>query len=399
MKTIPPALGILVMLLEGAPALRAEDALSLAGSGQQLNVLAGRGVAFADLNADGHLDAFVVNSTSPDGEGFRVYFGDGRGRFAESDQQLSSRAGFESRPAVGDFDGNGALDVVTGNTVWLNDGRGRLAEHADRIVSEVPADLTVVRAGDLNGDGRPDLVAVSDWRVLRIFLNDGQGRFRDTGQRHGGAGIVGSLALGDVDGNGTIDVVTGGWKLEDSSYCPSRVWLNDGHGRLHDSGRAFEEGGHHVHGIDLGDVNGDGRLDVVLAMTTPGHAAKVYLNEGGGVFRDSGRIIGHSWAHSVALGDLDGDGHPDLFLTCGEPATGTANEVWLNDGRGRCRDSGLRLGEAFSWDAALGDFNGDGRLDVFVANLRLVDGSKNPPVFGGKAAEVWVNTTTPGRPR
>ena len=70
MKTIPPALGILVMLLEGAPALRAEDALSLAGSGQQLNVLAGRGVAFADLNADGHLDAFVVNSTSPDGEGF-----------------------------------------------------------------------------------------------------------------------------------------------------------------------------------------------------------------------------------------------------------------------------------------------------------------------------------------
>ena len=45
---------------------------------------------------------------------------------------------------------------------------------------------------------------------------------------------------------------------------------------------------------------------------------------------------------------------------------------------------------------ALGDFNGDGRLDVFVANLRLVDGSQNPPVFGGSPAEVWINTATPG---
>lgn len=83
----------------------------------------------------------------------------------------------------------------------------------------------------------------------------------------------------------------------------------------------------------------------------------------------------------------------DVFFANGEPETGTPSEVWLNDGKGYFRDSGLRLGSAFSWDVALGDLNGDGRLDAFVANLRLIDGSKNPPVFGGTPAEIWLNTT------
>jgi probable HAF family extracellular repeat protein len=66
--------------------------------------------------------------------------------------------------------------------------------------------------------------------------------------------------------------------------------------------------------------------------------------------------------------------------------------VWLNDGKGNFRDSGLRLGNAFSWDVALGDINGDGKLDAFVANLRIADNTKNPPVFGGAPAEIWLNT-------
>ena len=180
------------------------------------------------------------------------------------------------------------------------------------------------------------------------------------------------------------------------------MWLNDGKGNFRDSGQVFDEGDTHVHGMALGDVDGDGRPDIVLAMTTPGRAGKIYLNDGKGRFHDSGQIIGHQWAHSVALGDLNGDGHLDIFLACGEPRTGTPNEVWLNDGKGHFRDSGLRLGDAFSWDVALGDLNGDGRLDAFVANLRLADDSKNPPVFGGVPAEVWLNTTasttTWGRP-
>jgi dipeptidyl aminopeptidase/acylaminoacyl peptidase len=372
------------------PPVLAPSEVSFSETGQQLNRLAGRGVALADFNGDGCLDAFVVNQNTPDGQGHRVYFGDCRGRFIDSGQVLANASGFGGKPAIGDVNGDGRLDVITGRTVWLNDGKGHFAAHPELIPGSEELDL--VRLADLDGDGNLDLVAVTGWRNVRVYLGDGKGHFRDTGQRFG-SGIIGSIALGDVDGDGTIDLVTGGWRNSGGDPCPNRVWLNDGKGNFRDSGQVFDEGDTHVHGMALGDVDGDGHPDIVLAMTTPGRAGKIYLNDGKGHFHDSGQIIGHQWAHSVALGDLNGDGHLDIFLACGEPHPGTPNEVWLNDGKGRFRDSGLRLGNAFSWDVALGDLNGDGRLDAFVANLRVADDSKNPPVFGGVAAEVWLNTT------
>lgn len=363
-------------------------------TGQQLNRLAGRGIALADLDGDGCLDAFVVNVNTPDGEGHRVYFGNCHVQFTDSGQRLTNPSNWEGTPAVVDVNGDGKPDVITGNTVWINDGKGYFEAHPELIEPSDAKEWGSVKLADLNSDGYLDLVAVSEWRSLRIYLNDGKGHFHDTGQKLG-SGIIGSLAVGDVNGDGAIDVVTAGWKIEGSDYTPSRVWLNDGKSNFKDGG-PIDYGENHAHGVALGDVNGDGWLDIVMACTTPGQAGKVYLNDGKGHFHDSGQILGHRWVHSVALGDLDGDGSLDVFFACGEPETGTPNEVWLNDGKGNFRDSGLRLGNAFSWDVALGDLNGDGRLDAFVANLRLVDGSKNPPIFGGVPAEIWLNTTPNG---
>jgi hypothetical protein len=371
-------------------------AVSFAASGQQLNVLAGRGVALADFNGDGRLDAFVVNESSPDGSGHRVYFGDGHGRFTDG-QTLDNASGYTAKPAVADINGDGALDVVAGDTVWVNDGHGRFSVLADAIERRDPASMSIVRLADVNGDGKQDLIAVAAWSGLRVYLNDGHGHFRDSRQRFGW-GMMGALAVADVDGDGCADIVPAGWRSGKDAPSPNRVWLNDGRGYFHDSGQDLSQGDDHVHGVTLGDVNGDGRPDMVLAMTGTGRAGKVYLNEGKGRFRDSGQTIGHAWTHAAVLGDFDGDGAPDLFLVCGDPSTGTPNEVWLNDGRGRFRDSGPRMGSAFSWDAAAGDLNGDGKPDVMVANLRVADARKTPPVFGGVAAEVWLNATAKAVP-
>jgi hypothetical protein len=364
--------------------------LSYVSNGQQLNALAGRGVALADFNGDGNLDAFVVNANTPDGQGDRVYIGDGHGRFSDSGQHLIDPFSWEGKPAIGDVNGDGTTDVVTGKTVWINDGKGQFQAHPELIESSGAEMNGPVKLADLNGDGALDLVAVSEWKSLHVYINDGKGFFRDTRQRLGSQGIVGSLALGDVNGDGTVDVISAGWRTEGSDGTICRVWLNDGTGHLKDAG-PIDHGENHVHGVALGDVNGDGWLDLVMACTTPGQAGKLYLNDGKGHFRDSGQILAHRWAHNVALGDLDGDGSLDVFFACGEPATGTPNELWLNDGKGSFRDSGLRLGNAFSWDVALGDLNGDGKIDALVANLRIVDASKNPPVFGGVPLEIWLS--------
>ena len=188
-------------------------------------------------------------------------------------------------------------------------------------------------------------------------------------------------------------VVTIGWRNNSADACPNQVWVGDGQGGFRATDQLLDEGNRHVHGVAAGDVNGDGAPDIVLATTVAGHAAKIWLNDGRGHFRDSGQKLGDRWAHAVLLGDLNGDGAPDLFLVCGDPQGGTPNQVFLNDGKGRFTDSGLRLGRAFSFDGALGDFDRDGRLDVFVADLRVVDDSKTPPIFGGAPGEVWMNRT------
>ena len=81
-------------------------------------------------------------------------------------------------------------------------------------------------------------------------------------------------------------------------------------------------------------------------------------------FTNSGQALGSSDSFSVALGDLDGDGHLDAMVANGDQP----NTVWTNDGNGTFTNSGQALGNSFSLSVALGDLDGDGDLDAMVAN-------------------------------
>ena len=109
----------------------------------------------------------------------------------------------------------------------------------------------------------------------------------------------------------------------------------------------------------------------LLGFTMIGDA----VNTGDGLrFVDSGQTLGDGMSFSVALGDLDGDGDLDAWVA----NVGGSDTVWLNDGTGTFTDSELKLGTGASVSVALGDLDGDGDIDAWVANL-------------GEPNTVWIN--------
>jgi N-acetylneuraminic acid mutarotase len=384
----PALLCLAVVIFTFGASASSHAQVTFASNGQQLNDLVGRGVAIADFNADGNLDAFVVNESGPMSQDCRVYFGDGRGQFADSGQRLTSAAPAR-RPVVHDIDGNGTKDLIVGRAAWMNDGRGRFVAGTSLLVDSDGAMVWQCRLADLNGDGQPDLFAIVTTANMeskgRVYLNDGKGHFQEAAQTSL-PGIASSVEMGDVNGDGAIDAVVSGWRNATTDACPNRVLLNDGKGRFTDTGQQLDEEMRHSHGLALGDLDQDGDLDVVLVTQQPPFA-RLYLNDGKSRFTP-GRTVGTTGVEKVAVMDLNGDGRLDIFLACLGP-----NEVWLNDGKGNFTDTTLRLGKEWSWELALGDFNGDRLPDVFVVNLGVDRTAPPESMMRTRPAEVWLNTS------
>ncbi len=320
-------------------------------SGQQLGLGRSWDVALGDLDGDGDLDAFVANGSQGE-QTNAVLVNDGAGNFAIKEQDL----GFGMGVALGDLDGDGDLDalVTDWNTpagIWLNAGDGKFRDSGQFLIN---GEASGSALGDLDGDGDLDIYLAQDG-ANSVWLNDGTGIFYDTSQRLGEA-ITDDVYLGDFDGDENLDALVGGWDEH------ARLWLNDGYGDFADSGQNLTSKYLHIHGLDMGDLNGDDHLDVFMAIA--GDANQVWLNNGEGIFSQLEQKMHSSPDNEVALGDLDGDGDLDAVIA----VAFRADQVWLNDGFGVFSDSGLRLGSQYSSQVRLGDLDGDGDLDALIAH-------------------------------
>ena len=197
---------------------------------QRLGLGSSEAVALGDLDSDGDLDAFVVNSSYLDETGKpvdydvnRVWLNDGLGTFEDSEQQLGQQRSYAV--ALGDLDGDGDLDALVGNhgpdEVWWNDGLGHFSRSDHTLGTALTRYLYLA---DLDDDGDLDAFLGGD-KQGRIWLNDGRGFFTDSGQQLNYFSQH-AIALGDVDGNDTIDIVAG--KLN-----RARVWRNDGTSQMY----------------------------------------------------------------------------------------------------------------------------------------------------------------------
>ncbi|MCP4990578.1 MAG: hypothetical protein GY928_32430 [Colwellia sp.] len=240
-----------------------------------------------------------------------------------------------------------------GNDIFFDSGQDLGSEWSNEVA-----------LGDLDGDGDSDVFIANhtDWPhngANHVWKNDGTGVFTNTGQSLGNSRSR-EVLLSDLDGDGDLDAFVANNSATGSTGTPNKVWLNNGTGVFSDSGQAL--GNAPSFGLALGDIDNDGDIDAVAGNHG---GCKVLWNNGSAIFTDSGQVLSGTNSPDVELGDLDGDSDLDLFI--GNHGT-TPSFVYFNDGSGIFTDSGQALGSLVTWSISLGDLDGDGDLDAFLAN-------------------------------
>jgi hypothetical protein len=225
-----------------------------------------------------------------------------------------------------------------------------------------------VSIADLNLDGKPDLVSLNEYDTLSVFLGTGSGAFgprtRFDGPNNGFSTDPGTVATGDLNNDGKPDVVVGR-----EGPGPNYVRLGQGNGTFGNPIGYPSGAGLHVETIDLGlaDLNGDNKVDIVALETS---SFVVYLGNGDGTFSwlpASNSFSGLSGG-SLALGDYNNDTKMDVAIGTTGPAGTIMAFLGNGDGTFGSQTNSTALGESDAYAIAAGDLDRDGILDIAAGN-------------------------------
>jgi FG-GAP-like repeat/FG-GAP repeat len=338
---------------------------------------------FADINEDGFLDLAALPRL---GKGAQVWLGDGKGTWREASEGLTFSFSCGGGVAFGDVNKDGHLDLAVadhcaGVFVYLGDGQGHWKASTQGLNPAISRQKSLaddednrflgaedLALGDVNEDGFVDLVvAASDEGGLSVYFGDGSGKSWKEASSDGlpsgedpepgdqeKAGWANKVLLHDMDGDGHLDVVA-------SYHAGPRVWRGDGKGHWQP----------YSQGLPSPIVGGIFRE---LAVANTRNGPEVYWQTKDGTWQSTpvGLPSLKGGAMGLALGDLDRDGHLDLVIGGRRSEKGQYGLfVFRGDGKGgwtEVQETNLpATGLPFTWGVALGDVNGDGLLDCAVS--------------------------------
>jgi len=335
--------------------------------------------ALSDLDGDGNLDIIILGYDTAAGSATSsTYVGlnDGSGNFTYTLAITNNL--YMKRMDVDDVNGDGIADIVfaenssSAQPIYFGDGAGGFVQ-SSQIISTTGGTIGAnnVALADFDGDGLNDMFVNID-AGIKVFLNaqgtDAPGVFTDTGQSLTSTKTAQSyrgLAVGDVNGDGFIDAVTGSWAES------MDIWINDGTGTFSNTGvvgtgrlSAIGTDGTTAgatNGVDMGDLDGDGDLDIFAFNRYIEN--KVFLNDGTGNFTET-QAVGTTGAREDGkLVDIDGDGDLDAIM-----AADGGVEIYLNDGNANFTIQNLNIGASWPTQVHGGDLNSDGAMDILVAH-------------------------------
>lgn len=331
-----------------------------AGSSFEEHVEFGTGptipVAWGDCNNDGHLDLAVGNFGGVN----KLYVSNGDGTFTGENLLGGLAATFAV--VWGDYDNDGDSDLAVGN-----DGQNRLfinnGNCSFNMTAEFGANSTIAMAwADFDLDGDLDMAVgngiLNSNQQNYLYINNGNGSFDEVAKF--GVNQTDSLVWGDIDSDGDPDLAVGNGGFAGAQQ--NLLFINQGGGsftQLSDFGMGDTAS------VAFGDADNDGDLDLAVGNWNGGQNM-LYVNNGDTTFSGQAQF-GMRDPNTVAWGDIDHNGYLDLVVGNGDFETADQNYAYMNNGDGTFSEvAAFGLGSTDS--LALGDYDNDGDLDVAAGN-------------------------------